>query len=424
MDAIGIRMAAKAAQGGPRRAHSRPDLRVRRRPDPAGRGSRAVADAPGDQGGRRRRPRPGRRRGDRRGHAGRRHRPGAAGGAARSEPADRAGGQGDRRQTLAAAAEAGVAGLLRRTDATPDCLVRRWSGSPPARARSRRTCSDGCSARSGGCNDRCWPRVGWPFPASRPRVAGTSAGRRRARHRRDRRPTVLQPAHREERAARPDHPAAAAQPVPRGGLRGPGGPDLRSRVVRSTQGCGVPEKGRKGCPAGRCRPGRAETRAGGGCWSKGDVRSGDKVGGLMHVHDHDLEESALRPKSSRIETSDATAVRAGASRRTDVLDPESVLKLQRAVGNSGVGAMLEEERSPVHDVINSSGSPLEPDCRTRCQARLGHDFSDVRVHTDSAAHDSAQPSMPMRTPSVRTWCSSGTSTTRPAPRERRCSRTS
>jgi hypothetical protein len=53
--------------------------------------------------------------------------------------------------------------------------------------------------------------------------------------------------------------------------------------------------------------------------------------------------------------------------------------------------MLEEERSPVHDVVNSGGgSPLAPDVQEEMQGRLGHDFSDVRVHNDSKAHESAQ----------------------------------
>jgi hypothetical protein len=53
--------------------------------------------------------------------------------------------------------------------------------------------------------------------------------------------------------------------------------------------------------------------------------------------------------------------------------------------------MLEEERSPVHGVIGSAGgSPLAPDVLEEMETRLGHDFSDVRVHVDSAAHDSAK----------------------------------
>jgi hypothetical protein len=52
--------------------------------------------------------------------------------------------------------------------------------------------------------------------------------------------------------------------------------------------------------------------------------------------------------------------------------------------------MLEEERSPVHDVVNSSGRPLDAGVRTDMEQRLGHDFGDVRVHDDSAAAASAQ----------------------------------
>ena len=50
---------------------------------------------------------------------------------------------------------------------------------------------------------------------------------------------------------------------------------------------------------------------------------------------------------------------------------------------------MEEERSPVHDVISSGGRPLEPDVRTDMEGRMGHDFSDVRVHDDSSAAASA-----------------------------------
>lgn len=111
----------------------------------------------------------------------------------------------------------------------------------------------------------------------------------------------------------------------------------------------------------------------------------------MHSHDHDTEDS-FRPKSSRLDSRPPSHVlRAGAAGRSDVLDGAGILDLQRAVGNSGVGAMLEEERSPVHDVVNSGGgSPLPTDVRAEMQGRLGHDFSDVRVHNDSRAHESAQ----------------------------------
>jgi hypothetical protein len=112
----------------------------------------------------------------------------------------------------------------------------------------------------------------------------------------------------------------------------------------------------------------------------------------MRTHDHDSEETSIRPKPARLDSQPAAhTLQAAATGRTDVLDSAGILGLQRAVGNAGVGAMLEEERSPVHNVVNSGGgSPLAPDVREEMQGRLGHDFSDVRVHTDSQAHESAQ----------------------------------
>ncbi|TDU87708.1 uncharacterized protein DUF4157 [Kribbella voronezhensis] len=111
----------------------------------------------------------------------------------------------------------------------------------------------------------------------------------------------------------------------------------------------------------------------------------------MREHGFDAEEAALRPKAGRVEEQVSEHVgKAAAEGRTDVLGGRGMLGLQRAVGNSGVTAMVEEERSPVHDVVSSGGRPLEPEVRGEMEGRLGHDFSDVRVHDDSAAHDSAK----------------------------------
>lgn len=112
----------------------------------------------------------------------------------------------------------------------------------------------------------------------------------------------------------------------------------------------------------------------------------------MHSHDIDAG-SSLRPKGDRIEReeTDAMAYRAAAAGRMDVLGPEGLLGLQRTVGNAGVGSLMEEQGSPVHDVVNSGGgSPLPSQVRTDMESRFGQDFSDVRVHTGSAAHDSAR----------------------------------
>jgi len=45
--------------------------------------------------------------------------------------------------------------------------------------------------------------------------------------------------------------------------------------------------------------------------------------------------------------------------------------------------------SIVHQALRSSGEPLDPAARALMEARFGHDFSEVRVHTDTAANRSA-----------------------------------
>ncbi|WP_329164817.1 DUF4157 domain-containing protein [Streptomyces sp. NBC_01267] len=101
--------------------------------------------------------------------------------------------------------------------------------------------------------------------------------------------------------------------------------------------------------------------------------------------------------------------RAAVSHRADVVGTAGMGVLQRSVGNSAVGAMVQrsrdreaggpeteaeqagaDRRSPVHDVISSGGAPLDTDTRADLEGRMGADFSDVRVHTDSAAHESAK----------------------------------
>jgi Domain of unknown function (DUF4157) len=110
----------------------------------------------------------------------------------------------------------------------------------------------------------------------------------------------------------------------------------------------------------------------------------------MHHHLNEERQDSLRPKGSRIDTDrEAHPGRAVLHGRGDVLDADAILGLQRTVGNGAVTSLLEEERSPVHEVIKSGGRPLEPDVRDDMEARLGHDFSDVRVHDDTAAAGSA-----------------------------------
>lgn len=113
---------------------------------------------------------------------------------------------------------------------------------------------------------------------------------------------------------------------------------------------------------------------------------------VTHAHEHDqVDGGSMRPKAARLDEPDtALQLRAAMSGRLDVLNAQGVLGLQRAVGNGGAAAAIGEERSPVHDVVSSPGVPLDPDVREDMEARLGHDFSDVRVHTDGAAETSAK----------------------------------
>ncbi|MEW2065917.1 DUF4157 domain-containing protein [Streptomyces sp. NPDC007346] len=102
--------------------------------------------------------------------------------------------------------------------------------------------------------------------------------------------------------------------------------------------------------------------------------------------------------------------RAAATGRADVVGTAGMGMLQRTVGNSALGPLLqrarssssgapeqaeeaagEQQRSPVRDVVSSGGgSPLDTDTRADMESRMGADFSDVRIHHDDAAHESAK----------------------------------
>ena len=113
----------------------------------------------------------------------------------------------------------------------------------------------------------------------------------------------------------------------------------------------------------------------------------------MRAHDYDDGSASLRPRSARLDSpARPLASQAAAVGRWDAVGADGVLDLQRSAGNQGVTAALQdEERSPVHDVINSGGGqPLDPGVRADMEARLGHDFGDVRVHHDTRAEESAR----------------------------------
>ncbi|MFF2188037.1 DUF4157 domain-containing protein [Streptomyces sp. NPDC058155] len=118
-----------------------------------------------------------------------------------------------------------------------------------------------------------------------------------------------------------------------------------------------------------------------------------------HEHDHDS-----RHEHGRDSERAHHLYRAAADGRADVIGAAGMGTLQRAVGNRALGPMIqrsrsgspdqagaeEERRSPVHEVVSSGGSPLDADTRADMENRMGADFSDVRVHNDGAAHESAK----------------------------------
>ncbi|GAA1214503.1 hypothetical protein GCM10009665_00300 [Kitasatospora nipponensis] len=108
------------------------------------------------------------------------------------------------------------------------------------------------------------------------------------------------------------------------------------------------------------------------------------------------------PSRARRPSAAAGAVAAGPLVGRRPLAPGDVAALQRAVGNRAVARLLAEaaadscpghreavQRSAVHRVLQSGGRPLDAPVRQEMEARLGADFTDVRLHTDTGAQRSA-----------------------------------
>ena len=67
-------------------------------------------------------------------------------------------------------------------------------------------------------------------------------------------------------------------------------------------------------------------------------------------------------------------------------------KYARLAGKRGSGTEIEDLRAPesVRDVLTGPSRPLDPAARSFFETRFGHDFSTVRVHSDSKAAESAR----------------------------------
>lgn len=115
----------------------------------------------------------------------------------------------------------------------------------------------------------------------------------------------------------------------------------------------------------------------------------------MQTFDHDVQ-ALERDHSRAARRHDGTQElvgRALAANRQEPLHQAAIMHLQRTAGNASVAQLLAEgdDRSPVLDVVGSGGGEaLDDQVRKPMEQHFGHDFSDVRIHTDSKASDSAK----------------------------------
>lgn len=121
---------------------------------------------------------------------------------------------------------------------------------------------------------------------------------------------------------------------------------------------------------------------------------------------HELEGEHSRAPAGRMTRPTGSARTAEpAAPHSEPLSPAGLLALQRGIGNAAVVTMLADrrdrerpadadeqpvQRSAVHEVLRSPGRPLDGSTRAEMEARLGADFSDVRLHTGPAAGRSAE----------------------------------
>ncbi len=133
------------------------------------------------------------------------------------------------------------------------------------------------------------------------------------------------------------------------------------------------------------------------------------------MHEHDLDgdaagAAAAHHHEEHVAPSEHDIGRSAEAGRPDALGAGGLLHLQRMAGNAGVAGLVAQRRagggaagsdredeagaapptSPVHDVVASGGSPLDPGVRRDMETTVGHDFGDVQVHTDARAAESAR----------------------------------
>ncbi|MEU5637423.1 DUF4157 domain-containing protein [Streptomyces rishiriensis] len=129
----------------------------------------------------------------------------------------------------------------------------------------------------------------------------------------------------------------------------------------------------------------------------------------MRAHDaHTEHDAATRPAiAARSRKPHFSAASPASVAPLSIASIASIAAIQRSAGNAAAVQLVAQQRhahgpgcghgeettdiqrSTVPDVLRSPGKPLDGEVRADMEARLGADFSDVRVHDDGAAQRSA-----------------------------------
>jgi hypothetical protein len=114
----------------------------------------------------------------------------------------------------------------------------------------------------------------------------------------------------------------------------------------------------------------------------------------MHDHKQATPEAKTAAAARKMAGESAdTATQAVRALRAGVAPPAfAITALQRAAGNAALSAALTEDLdgSMVRPVISNGGQPLDPPVQRAMETQFGVDLSDVRVHTDGKATESAR----------------------------------
>lgn len=111
---------------------------------------------------------------------------------------------------------------------------------------------------------------------------------------------------------------------------------------------------------------------------------GDVDDPLEHEADRVADQMMRMPDPSRVAHGSSPVI----SRQCDACDEEDAPKVRTKP--AGAPTAQGEAPAAVHDVLSTPGQPLSDATRAFFEPRFGQDFSDVRVHADSAAADSAR----------------------------------